>query len=394
MATSPLTCLSNDLKSIEPYLDIATDFENLYPSVSYLCRFYALQKGFTLYKAEDDLPVLLELMSLLSHTSASLSDKTMNEIEDLALKFIEWGETAPTLEKYNEITFKSFYSAKLLLDVCVLFGELKATTAEKKKCITSKVMDMQESRALLMKENQASLLKQEQTSKETEDSMAHFDEGSLVKRQAVDGLYPQLTIKELLKNVQPRTAQILYLQSNDLNTSPTDLLQEMPVGFCEPPRQVFVVPSPVADFVTAADNASKAKTSPSEIQEIHITPSVHAAITPSNATTKLDEVEVEEKALQSVIVSQTLQTPDSTSAGISTLGVKQKVSMANPGHCGQTQGEPTVRNNQFSNRFMHPKNQRMTRSPILLPFPCHPANVHQSFNYPKFNVSICILTFK
>jgi hypothetical protein len=26
----------------------------------------------------------------------------MNEIEDLALKFIEWGETAPSLEKYNE----------------------------------------------------------------------------------------------------------------------------------------------------------------------------------------------------------------------------------------------------------------------------------------------------
>jgi hypothetical protein len=79
-----------------------------------------------------------------------------------------------------------------------LFGELKATTAEKKKyrviqdytfktsfklvffdhhrCITSKVMDMQEYRASLMKENQASLTKQEQTSKETEDSMAHFDE--------------------------------------------------------------------------------------------------------------------------------------------------------------------------------------------------------------------------
>ncbi len=41
-------------------------------------RFYALQKGFTLYKAEDDLPVLLELMSLLSHTvSFILFDKLM-----------------------------------------------------------------------------------------------------------------------------------------------------------------------------------------------------------------------------------------------------------------------------------------------------------------------------
>lgn len=141
-----------------------------------------------------------------------------------------------------------------------------------------------------------------------------------------------------------------------------------PVGFCESPRQVFLGPSTIADSVTAADNASKSKTSPSETQEIHITPSVHGAITPTNAETKFDEVEVEEKALQTVNVQETLQTPDSTPAGIgmfpmfirffrvlnfwtffyvtATLGVKQKVNMANPGHCGQMQAEPTVRNNQ------------------------------------------------
>jgi hypothetical protein len=82
--------------------------------------------------------------------------------------------------------------------VCLLFGELKATTAEKKKyrviqdytfktsfklvffnhhrCITSKVMDMQEYRASLMKENQASLQKHEKPSNETEDLKTHFAE--------------------------------------------------------------------------------------------------------------------------------------------------------------------------------------------------------------------------
>ncbi len=89
-----------------------------------------------------------------------------------------------------------------------------------------------------------------------------------------------------------------------------------PVGFCESPRQVFVVLSPVADSVTTADNASKSKTSPSETQEIDITPSVHGAITPTNAETKFDEVEVEEKSLQTVNVQETPQTPDSTPAEI------------------------------------------------------------------------------
>ncbi|EFX78223.1 hypothetical protein DAPPUDRAFT_320751 [Daphnia pulex] len=60
----------------------------------------------------------------------------MNQIEDLALKLIEWGDTEPSLEKYYEITFKSFYSAKLPLDVFLSFKELKDTTAADEKKFT------------------------------------------------------------------------------------------------------------------------------------------------------------------------------------------------------------------------------------------------------------------
>ncbi|EFX78597.1 hypothetical protein DAPPUDRAFT_105045 [Daphnia pulex] len=93
-------------------------------------------------------------------------------------------------------------------------------------------MKMQESRSSLTKENQASLQKQEKSSREIDDLKAHFagvldHSSSLIK--AIDDLYPQLPIKDLPKNVQPRTAQMLYLQSKDLHTGLNDFLKETPV---------------------------------------------------------------------------------------------------------------------------------------------------------------------
>nr|CAH0105217.1 unnamed protein product [Daphnia galeata] len=139
-------CLPANLRKIQQYLDIASDYETMDVSVSYWCRLYALQQGFILQGGKEDLDYLLDLMKWVGEKKEELkSQKTVSDLcearihlENVALEFLKWAETANQLfpvNQFNKIVLGAFFSAETLFDVCSVFGELTEEMTEKKKYI-------------------------------------------------------------------------------------------------------------------------------------------------------------------------------------------------------------------------------------------------------------------
>ncbi|EFX85271.1 hypothetical protein DAPPUDRAFT_300388 [Daphnia pulex] len=158
-----LGSLPANLKKMEQYLDIASDYESIDFSVSYWCRLYALQQGFILQKGKEDLDYLLDLMEWLGLKKEELKSlKTVSDLlearihlENVILKFINWAETGFNLfpfNQYKKIVLGAFSSARTLLDVCSVFGELSEEMASKKKYVDLHLASMKTGQYLLSSE--------------------------------------------------------------------------------------------------------------------------------------------------------------------------------------------------------------------------------------------------
>nr|CAH0113663.1 unnamed protein product [Daphnia galeata] len=91
-----------NMKSIQPYLEMATDYASVDPCIS---RLYALEQGFLLKRKEDNLPFLLDLMQVLGKNKNELQSKiettdvriARTHLEDVSQKLLNWAESAPVL---------------------------------------------------------------------------------------------------------------------------------------------------------------------------------------------------------------------------------------------------------------------------------------------------------
>ncbi|XP_046441886.1 uncharacterized protein LOC124192564 isoform X3 [Daphnia pulex] len=132
--------LPANLKSMQPYLDMATDYESMDPFISYWCRLYVLKQGFILARVED-LPFLLVLMELLEKNKQDLQSKIETtdipaaraHLQGVVQKLLSWAENVPPLLSLTNVVAKAFESAGMLLDVCSIFGEPNEGEFEKKK---------------------------------------------------------------------------------------------------------------------------------------------------------------------------------------------------------------------------------------------------------------------
>nr|SVE92733.1 EOG090X0GPB [Megafenestra aurita] len=105
------------------------------------CRLHALQQGLTLKKAKEDMTFLLALMDWLEKTKQEMksheiiSDEIVAQahIENIAVKLFNWADNEDRCERHNKNVVKAFYSAGMLLDVCLVFGELNEDVAQQKK---------------------------------------------------------------------------------------------------------------------------------------------------------------------------------------------------------------------------------------------------------------------
>ncbi|KAI9561363.1 hypothetical protein GHT06_012320 [Daphnia sinensis] len=148
-----LGSVPTNLKSIQQYLDVAADYDTTDVSVSYWSRLYALQQGFSLLKDKEDLEFLLDLMEWLGGKKDELKSlKTVCDlveaqlhVENVAQNLLTWAESGFQLfpiNQFNKIVVGAFSSAKILLDVCSIFGDLKEEMAKKKKYASLHVVNM------------------------------------------------------------------------------------------------------------------------------------------------------------------------------------------------------------------------------------------------------------
>ncbi|XP_046457222.1 eukaryotic translation initiation factor 4 gamma 3-like isoform X2 [Daphnia pulex] len=141
MAISLPVDLPGNLKRIQPYLEIADDYESNDPCISYWCRLYALKQGFLLERVEEDLSFLLVLIDLLEKNKQDLQSKIETtdipvaraHLEDAIQKLLSWAEHVPPLRSLTNVVAEVFQSAGMLQDVCSVFGNPSEGQFERKK---------------------------------------------------------------------------------------------------------------------------------------------------------------------------------------------------------------------------------------------------------------------
>ncbi|XP_057373071.2 uncharacterized protein LOC130693874 [Daphnia carinata] len=148
-----LGSIPTNLKSIQEYLDVAADYEATDVSVSYSSRPYALKQGISLLRDKEDLEFLLNLIEWLWGRKEELKSlKTVCDlveaqlhVENVASNLLIWAESGFQLlpvNRLNKIVVGAFFSAKILMNVCSIFGKLNKEMAKNKKYFSLHIVNM------------------------------------------------------------------------------------------------------------------------------------------------------------------------------------------------------------------------------------------------------------
>jgi len=143
MATSlPLPPLPATLKSVGHQLKTAAEHEKRDPVVTYWCRLSALQAAMKLdKKSKEAVAVLVPIMDWLEKEKKALADNeavssevvASAHIENYAMKLFSWADQQDRASNFNKNVVKSFYTAGVLFDVMLVFGELTPENQQARK---------------------------------------------------------------------------------------------------------------------------------------------------------------------------------------------------------------------------------------------------------------------
>ncbi|XP_046637584.1 mastermind-like protein 2 isoform X2 [Daphnia pulicaria] len=343
--------LPANLKSLQPYLDMATDYESMDLFISYWCRLYVLKQGFILTRVED-LPFLLVLMELLEKNKQDLQSKIETtdipaaraHLQGVVQKLLSWAENVPPLLSLTNVVAKAFESAGMLLDVCSIFGEPNEGESEKKKFTDP---------------HQANLHSEFQSESTTTKSNIQYQD--IIKLS--DGISGELPNDEKKKNQAP---------SSTTTDEGENLAQSPEVG--KPERRK------VYDrlFLFELRNHPVSLKRPEGLPGLEIV---------------RDKMKRDKIIAAGIFIhqKQSQQTPNAHNTENNTycfedlsktsLEVDKKLAMPNP---GPLQGRQTKGNNQFFGRQIRPGNQHMPRPPMAEGTinPNHPPNAPQALPYP------------
>ncbi|GIY71178.1 vacuolar protein sorting-associated protein VTA1 homolog [Caerostris extrusa] len=120
------------LKAIQPYLKIAEEHEKRDPSITYWCRFYAVQSGLKIKDKSPENSVFflklmdwLESIKKLKHDDETISNEVVAQahIENYALKLFLWADNEDRAGRFNKNVVKAFYTAGFIYDIVNTFGE-------------------------------------------------------------------------------------------------------------------------------------------------------------------------------------------------------------------------------------------------------------------------------
>ncbi|KAH7938037.1 hypothetical protein HPB49_019390 [Dermacentor silvarum] len=142
MAAAALPAVPEKLKSVLPYVKIATEHDSRDPIIAYWCRLYALQTGMKVDRSSSESRgFLMAYMDWLEKEKAKRKDEeaitsdvvAQAHIETRALKLFLWADGEDRAARFNKNVIKAFYTAAYLFDVLTTFGELTDEVSNHRK---------------------------------------------------------------------------------------------------------------------------------------------------------------------------------------------------------------------------------------------------------------------
>ncbi|ETN63386.1 hypothetical protein AND_004920 [Anopheles darlingi] len=141
MATN-FPAVSPVMKPIQHYLKTAQEHDGRDPIVAYWCRLYALQTGLKIpQQSPDDRKLLLAIMDWLEKTKTQMADNesithevaAQAYLENYALKLFLYADKQDRAANFGKNVVKAFYTAGMIYDVCLIFGELTEEVTQNRK---------------------------------------------------------------------------------------------------------------------------------------------------------------------------------------------------------------------------------------------------------------------
>ncbi|XP_068249813.1 vacuolar protein sorting-associated protein VTA1 homolog [Palaemon carinicauda] len=130
------------LKPVQHYLKLASDYDKREPVMSYWARLYGLQTALKIDRKSPEARALLT--SLMDYLETFKKENADNEsvtsdvagqalVENIAHKLFMWADGEDRAARFNKNVVKVFYTAGLIFDVCEVFGDLTEEVAAQRK---------------------------------------------------------------------------------------------------------------------------------------------------------------------------------------------------------------------------------------------------------------------
>lgn len=142
MSASAFPPCPPQLKNVQHYLKLASDYDKREPTVAYWARLYGLQMALKIDRKSPEARALLT--SLMDYLETFKKENAENEsvtsdvagqalVENVGHKLFMWADGEDRAARFNKNVVKVFYTAGLLFDVCEVFGELTEELASQRK---------------------------------------------------------------------------------------------------------------------------------------------------------------------------------------------------------------------------------------------------------------------
>ncbi|XP_031618384.1 vacuolar protein sorting-associated protein VTA1 homolog [Contarinia nasturtii] len=131
-----------NLKPIAHFLKTALEHDDRDPVVAYWCRLYALQTGLKLSAKQPDETVLfiaimdwLEKFKKQHHDNEAVTNDIVAQayLENYALKLFTYADQQDRAANFNKNVVKAYYTAGVVYDTLLTFGELSEEATDKRK---------------------------------------------------------------------------------------------------------------------------------------------------------------------------------------------------------------------------------------------------------------------
>lgn len=139
------------LRSVQPFLTVANQFEKRDPIISYYANMYAVQEGLSVHKGDPVAKAYLnELMDKLQQMKRTLKEEeamssdvvAQVHIEDVALRLFKHADEQDRAARFDRNMIKAFFTSSHIFTTLKQFGELSDEVESKMKYAKWKAVEI------------------------------------------------------------------------------------------------------------------------------------------------------------------------------------------------------------------------------------------------------------